>query len=100
LFALACNVVFEAREEGDGANSEQVGELFDFAIRHYKKCIQAYDRFCDAIGIDPETMRKACGVQENLPMQIALNVADELVAAEPEPGEVEAITDSLLKLWR
>jgi hypothetical protein len=45
-------------------------------------------------------MRKACGVQENLPMQIALNVADELVSTELEPGEVKAITNSLLKLWR
>jgi hypothetical protein len=100
LFALACNVLFEAREEDDGSNPEQTEELFEFAIRHYKKCIRAYDRFCDEVGLDPATMRQACDVQENVLMQIAMNVADELVSTEPEPGEVEAITNSLLKLWR
>jgi hypothetical protein len=100
LFALACNVLFEAREEDDMAKPGQTEELFEFAIRHYKKCIRAYDRFCEEVGLDPATMRQACGVQENVPMQIAMNVADELVSAEPEPGEVEALTNSLLKLWR
>jgi hypothetical protein len=33
-------------------------------------------------------------------MQIAMNVADEVTPAEPDPAEVEAITNSLLKLWR
>jgi len=69
-------------------------------VRRYRTQMMGFEKFCEAIGVNAESMREACGFKVGPMTKLALEVAKDYAAAAPVPEEIDAAANQLLAIWR
>jgi hypothetical protein len=84
----------------DDERFENLTMAVQTSIRRYRQIYQAFDRFCDHIGISPAVMRKAYLPIPHPMMAVAEGVFGHLEDAQPDEAEVVVILESLKDIWK
>lgn len=85
---------------GDEKHTEKVTDSLATFVRRYRTQVLGFERFCQAIGVDPESMRKAVGCSAGPMTEMALAVTEDSSEAVPVTDEVIAVAQQLLAVWR
>jgi hypothetical protein len=95
FFAL----VVLASEEAAPDVTEPMEKLFEASVRRYRTNFVAWDRFCGETGIAPDAVLSAYGIGDEVSMELALEVADQLGFADPSEEEIDKQLQPLLAIW-
>ena len=85
---------------GDEKHTEKATDSLAVFVRRYRTQMLGFERFCQSIGVDPESMRSAVGCRVGPMTEMALVVTEDYSEAEPVPEEVNAVAQQLLAVWR
>ena len=85
---------------GSGKHEERAVDSLGVFVRRYRTHMDGFAKFCDAIGVNPESLRQAAGCRIGPMTEMALQIADNYVDTIPVPDEVAAVADQLMAVWR
>jgi hypothetical protein len=85
---------------GSGKHEEKAVDSLGVFVRRYRTHMDGFAKFCDAIGVNAESLRQALGCRVGPMTKMALQIADDYVDTVPAPDEVNAIANQLLAVWR
>ena len=85
---------------GSGKHEERAVDSLGVFVRRYRTHMDGFAKFCDAIGVNPESLRQAAGCRIGPMTEMALEIADNYVDTIPVPDEVAAVADQLMAVWR
>lgn len=85
---------------GDEKHCDKATDSLATFVRRYRTQVLGFERFCQTIGVDPESLRSAVDCRVGPMTKMALAVAEDYSEAEPVPDEVRAVAEQLLAFWR
>lgn len=85
---------------GSGEHEEKAIDSLGIFVRRYRTQMGGFEKFCEAIGVNAESMRQACGCRVGPMTRLALEIAEDYTDAEPSPHDIDAVADKLLTMWR
>jgi hypothetical protein len=85
---------------GDERYEEKAIAGFKTFIRRYRTLTFGFDKFCEGIGVDPDSMRKMSGCGIGPITKMALDLAQDYSDAEPVAEEIESVAVQFLARWR
>lgn len=80
-----------------GGEGSQLAARFAANIRQYRVLAAAFERFCEAIAIDPETLQRSIDSRPLLLMDTAIEFAQGFEGAEPSEDEILAYTEVMTR---
>ena len=84
---------------GCSKHEEKAIESLGIFVRRYRTHMDGFAKFCDAIGVDAESLRQAVGCRIGPMTEMTLQIADDHVDTTPVPDEVAAVADQLMAGW-
>ena len=85
---------------GSGKHEERAVDSLGVFVRRYRTHMDGFAKFCDAIGVNPESLRQAAGCRIGPMTEMALQIADDYADTAPVLEEVDAVANQLLAIWR
>lgn len=85
---------------GSGEHEEKAIDSLGISVRRYRTQMDGFEKFCEAIGVNAESMRQACGCKVGPISRLALEIAEDYTDAEPSPHDIDVVADKLLTMWR
>jgi len=85
---------------GGGKHEEKAIDCLGVFVRRYRTQTDGFAKFCDAIGVNPESLRQAAGCRVGPMTKMALQIAGDYVDTAPVLEEVDAVANQLLAIWR
>lgn len=85
---------------GSGKHEKLAIDSLGIFVRRYRTQMLGFEKFCEAIGVNAESMRQACGYRVGLMTTLALEIARDYAGAAPVPEEIDAAANQLLARWR
>lgn len=84
---------------GNGKYDKRAIDCLGVFVRRYRTHMDGFEKFCEAIGVSPETLRQAVGCKAGPMTEMALEIADDYGDTTPAVDEVDAVADQLLAIW-
>lgn len=85
---------------GSNKHEEKAIDSLGVFVRRYRTQMDGFAKFCEAIGVNPQSLRQAAGCRVGPMTEMALEIADDHVDTAPLLEEVDAVADQLLAIWR
>lgn len=85
---------------GSGEHEEKAIDSLGIFVRRYRTQMGGFGKFCEAIGVNAESMREAVGCRVGPMTRLALEIAEDYTDAEPSPHEIDVFAENLLTSWR
>ena len=85
---------------GSGKHDQMAIDSLSVFVRRYRTQMMGFEKFCEAIGVNAESMRQACGCRVGPINRLALEIAEDYASAAPVPEEIDAAANQLLARWR
>jgi hypothetical protein len=85
---------------GSGKHDEMAVDSLGVFVRCYRTQMDGFAKFCETIGVNPESLRQAAGCRVGPMTKMALQVADDYADTAPVLEEVDAVANQLLVIWR
>ena len=85
---------------GNGKHEEKAIDCLGVFVRRYRTQMDGFAKFCDAIGVNPQSLRQAAGCRVGPMTEMALQIADDHGDMAPVLEEVDAVANQLLAIWK
>ncbi len=86
--------------EDCGSDTAAIEEALAVQFRKHAAQEEAWRRFCADIGIDPEAIRQAYGIERNPLWAVVIQVAADFDIAAPDEAAIENHLEGLRGTWR
>jgi hypothetical protein len=84
---------------GEEKHQEKATLALPVFVRRYRTQMLGFERFCQSIGINPDSLRQAIGCQTGPMAEMALIVTEDYPEADPASDEVNSVAAQLRKVW-